>query len=375
MVLIMVLVVFFFLVRYGIKVVSNLSFEDEEIGEDVVEYLSGYYYEQLSDEQQDYYKKLKAACLEFQETIDFEGLSLEEGTEVVVALTSDMPELFWIMGNYTIYYSNNITHEMVIDIPRDAREDFEQIAAKTDAIISDIPLGATEYDKIKYLYDWIVENVDYQYGERDQDVRSVFLDGKSVCSGYTKAFTLLCRKAGIRCASVIGEAIDRGAHAWNLVYIEDTPYWVDVTWGDPVFVEGKKSNARPNYIYLCMPDDDLFLTHSIDDRQGFENIRKWVYPRCTSNKYNYYVMNDMFFEEFDEIDLDSYLLKKIDSNELKDIEMQFGTRVAYEQAFNYLFEEEGVFDIVRKRYPTSAIAVEHISDETGKYIQLSITID
>lgn len=59
----------------------------------------------------------------------------------------------------------------------------------------------------------------------------MFVDGKAVCEGYSKAFQLLCNKAKIDCVLLSGTA-DSDNHAWNGVKIGGDWYQIDVTWDD-----------------------------------------------------------------------------------------------------------------------------------------------
>ena len=71
----------------------------------------------------------------------------------------------------------------------------------------------------------------------------------------------------------------------NLVRIDDSYYYVDVTWGDPVFanqMEGQESTVM-NYNYLCCTEEDLLRPHEPDGTVPL--------PPCTSQAYNYYMLN------------------------------------------------------------------------------------
>ena len=57
------------------------------------------------------------------------------------------------------------------------------------------------------------------------------IDGISVCTGYAKAFQLICNQLGIECWTIDGTVEDVG-HEWNAVYIDGEMYYVDVTFAD-----------------------------------------------------------------------------------------------------------------------------------------------
>ena len=51
----------------------------------------------------------------------------------------------------------------------------------------------------------------------------------SVCQGYARAYSFLLDKMGIENYLVTSDALN---HEWNIVYIDNKPYHVDVTWDD-----------------------------------------------------------------------------------------------------------------------------------------------
>lgn len=57
------------------------------------------------------------------------------------------------------------------------------------------------------------------------------IGGNTVCSGYARAFKLICDFAGIDCWVVDGK-VDGEGHEWNTVYYDDEMHYVDVTFAD-----------------------------------------------------------------------------------------------------------------------------------------------
>ena len=50
----------------------------------------------------------------------------------------------------------------------------------------------SDYERVKLLYDWIIDRSDYvNKEENNQNMLSVFLDKKAVCAGYSKSFKYL----------------------------------------------------------------------------------------------------------------------------------------------------------------------------------------
>ena len=54
--------------------------------------------------------------------------------------------------------------------------------------------------------------------------------GNTICSGYAKAFKLVCDLAGIECWVVDGKT--KELHEWNIVCSDEYWYYADVTYAD-----------------------------------------------------------------------------------------------------------------------------------------------
>ena len=143
-------------------------------------------------------------------------------------------------------------------------------------------------------YETIVDQVEYEAEAPDgQNIYSVLVNRRSVCAGYAKATQYLLERLGVFCTYVTGETREGESHAWNLVLCEGDYYYVDTTWGDPVFQseEGEEQQGYINYDYLCCSEEELFRTHTPDGEVEL--------PRCTSMEWNYYVVNGMYYTDYD----------------------------------------------------------------------------
>ena len=60
-----------------------------------------------------------------------------------------------------------------------------------------------------------------------------YFEGRAICMGYTNTMLWLCEKANLRCSVIRGYASWNGEeHGWNMAYLEDGSYYVDITWCD-----------------------------------------------------------------------------------------------------------------------------------------------
>ena len=94
------------------------------------------------------------------------------------------------------------------------------------------PDGLSDYEKISAVYEYIIQNVDYDYSDSDNPEHftayGAIYNGKAVCQGYSQLFYRLCKELGISCRIISGTA--RGSHAWNIVELDGLYYLADPTW-------------------------------------------------------------------------------------------------------------------------------------------------
>ena len=148
----------------------------------------------------------------------------------------------------------------------------------------------TDVEKVAAIYDWIVNEVDYDYnvaslgtgsgtsGYNAFYLEGVFDDKRAVCDGKSKAFALLCGMENIKAIRVSGYANSNIAavpdsekaaygHAWNKVLVDANNdgerewYVVDTTWGD-VEVGGTSGRTEYlNYGYFLVTDEAVATSH------------------------------------------------------------------------------------------------------------------
>lgn len=110
----------------------------------------------------------------------------------------------------------------------------------------------TDVEKALLLHDRLALWCEYDYAnlnantipDESYDAYGVFAKKTAVCMGYALAYDYLLRQSGIDSYYCSSSALN---HAWNIVYINDTKYHVDVTWDDPVW---DKSGQVGHYNFL-----------------------------------------------------------------------------------------------------------------------------
>lgn len=150
-----------------------------------------YYYEQLTQTQKEAYLDLYQALQNQSAIYELKTpTSIKDFNIAFYAFEYDFPEAFW-MWNYR-YLSNGedkITR-LQFNVPADLSTTMAQVNQVVDKVINDVK-GASDYEKIKYFYEWIINWTVYQRNQCEQDITGVFLLRQSVCGGYSKAFQYL----------------------------------------------------------------------------------------------------------------------------------------------------------------------------------------
>lgn len=110
--------------------------------------------------------------------------------------------------------------------------------AKVSEALTWIPSNATRFQIVQALHDYLVRNCVYDrsaVNEAASPSRTAYgalANGKAVCQGYSLAYKLLLRRAGVPAVYVGSDSMQ---HAWNMVQMENNAwYHVDVTWDDPI---------------------------------------------------------------------------------------------------------------------------------------------
>lgn len=114
--------------------------------------------------------------------------------------------------------------------------------------------------RVKYNRDEIDKNL---YKHNNHNIIGPLIERKAVCEGISLAYQYILNRLGVDCMTVSGKTIkpdgqyNKDYHAWNVISLNGENYHVDVTWDNPIDINGKK---HPSYGYYCMPTR-LFKNH------------------------------------------------------------------------------------------------------------------
>lgn len=330
---------------------ENVEGAGTEIPEkEITQEQSAYYYgySTLSEEEQKVYRQLGAGIEAFQEEIPVDSITQEQLEKVMAVLLADHPEYFWTDGTSSYTYQDlpdgrlqNLKIQPEYQVSsQEAQELKAQIEAKADQWIQGAPQGDT-YQQIKYVYETLIDQADYEENSpQNQNIRSVFLEGKTVCMGYSKAAQYLLNKMGIFCTLVTGTVTGEkpSSHAWNLVKIGEEYYYMDVTWGNPGYLNPGEKDAYISYSYLCCSWDTLASTHTPDDTVPL--------PSCHDDSYNYYKNKGRWYDTFDWNQI--YQVVQGDLSQGAEMtELRFASQESYSQAEEALIGGSLIKDAVQ----------------------------
>lgn len=152
----------------------------------------------------------------------------------------------------------------------------------------------TLYQKERAIHDYLVKSVAYGYPDNDESDDSeayssygALIKKEAVCNGYAEAMKLLCDIMEIPCKMMTGTSHGEH-HAWNLVQLEDEKwYQVDVTWDDPK----PDVPGRILYNYFNITDEQSAIDHKWEEGD---------YPAAEGTKYNYFTINDLRCDNYEE---------------------------------------------------------------------------
>lgn len=338
---------------------ENLQSEEEPIEVPDIYYA----YHSLDDDGRRLYLEILDALKNMSDDVTVSTLDSEQLDRSFECVLRDHPELFYVEGfKYTEHFLGDALTKISFEgtysaTKEEAETDIAEIEKKLSECMREAPLNEDEYSTVKYLYDYLIDSTEYdKNAENNQNIRSVFLGGRSVCQGYAKAMQYMLQRAGIQSFLVTGYT---GAerHAWNLARVNGQYYYLDPTWGDASYSysgsEGMEEEAFSppiNYDYFLVTNDEISKTHSFE---AFLEL-----PACDSMEDNYYVREGLFFESYDRQQLENIF----DSDAVKAadyVTLKCADSAVYEQMLSAVIDERQIFGIIN----SSGGSISYASNE------------
>lgn len=339
---------------------EGLAVQDEEYSSEEVSFLmeeaGDYAYNSLSEAQQLWYQDMEALLGGLGKNCKLDkggleaGLNEENIDKIFQCVLYDHPELFYVEGySYTKYsiggklLSIEFAGNYSMDLEQ-AKSCKAQIEAVADEMLSGIDNNASQYEKVKFVYDTIIQNTDYQLDSPDnQNIYSVFINHLSVCQGYAKATQYLLNRLGVEATLVMGTVETGEGHAWNLVNVDGNYYYVDTTWGDASYrmLDGSDSDffmPTINYDYLNVTTEELLRTHTIGGEVPM--------PACISKEANYYVREGALFTDYHREQITDLFAGIVDGGK-SHVTIKCADEACYEEIRSALVEKQEIFQFLK----------------------------
>lgn len=311
-----------------------------------------YAYHKLEPDEQQVYQEILDALTNLETGTKVSTLDKTVLDRIFTCVMNDHPELFYVEGyQYTEYtYGSSITSLTFSGTysMSDAEVDYYKllIEQKVKECFTHVPLNEDEYSTVKYLYEWLISNTEYDKNVQDnQNICSVFLQGKSVCQGYAKAMQYMLQRADIPCLLLTGFT-NGERHAWNLVKVDGDYYYLDPTWGDASYAYHGAASAEQgfapviNYDYFLVTEDEMTRTHS------FEKVVEL--PKCTATEDNYFVREGLLFTAYDEQQL-TQIFESDEAKEKDYVTIKCADAESYQQMLSTLIDSQKIFDFIDRQ--------------------------
>lgn len=333
------------------------SFAISENTEVTKKNIEGYIFPCLSPEEQTVYVEILNSLLAYETETELSTTDSAVIAKAFKCVMLEHPEIFFVDGYKYTEYTSNSTVEKIVFSGKYLYEKEEILTRKSKIeeaaarILADVPDTMDEYYKVKYIYDTLVTQTEYDIQAVDnQNICSVFLNGKSVCQGYAKAIQYLLQKIDIESMLVMGTVTGGDGHAWNLVSVNGKWYYLDATWGDAFYYFSGENEAVSseiamiNYDYFCVTTEQIMQTHSVDMPMEL--------PVCSSIEDNYYVREGLYFTSFDEPGIRKAFHKALENGQ-NAVTIKCSEQSVYEEMCRVLLTEQQIFEYLNSDSPVA----------------------
>lgn len=299
------------------------------------------------EDDEDSNKKLKlyntiarAAYNLSNEKITYAPLTRADLDSIYRCVIHDYPELFWVSTytytdtqmwlNYRCLKSNGTIDKNQINKKR------KELRNAAKPFIKGITKKTDPYQAFLTIYRRLILTIDYDGigldsdsagSDTDDNLRSLYsalVSHKVVCAGYAVALQYLLNLVGIPACYVGSEPDANGStHAFNIVKIGKSCYYVDATWGDASNTKsGDYAKNKIYYEYCCTPFNEFKLT--IPSSVPNHTPKHTNYPNMKPFEnvtYEYYRYHKAYFTRCDEQQLINWIVsftKNYDPKEMGD---------------------------------------------------------
>ncbi|MBQ8312698.1 MAG: hypothetical protein IJX84_05785 [Clostridia bacterium] len=245
------------------------------------------YYPHLTVPQQQIFDLAYAGAAQGESRVELpDATAYDDACAALDALMLDCPELCALSGQYSVGYYRDVPQEAIyIDLSYTLPVESQQQLVQAASGLVEQARGE-EFEREWFLHDALCQLVTYDVSAVNQhNAYGALVEGSAVCDGYAKAMALLLRLAGMEAGVAQGVMLETGAsHAWNLVKVEGSYTWLDVTNDD--------QPDLTTYFYYNITDEWLARSHRLEST-GL--------PQCDDRSVNWHVRNHRFVNNAEEM--------------------------------------------------------------------------
>ena len=264
-----------------------------------------YYYSQMNKLKQSAYHAIKTGLLALEPSFPVPRLTGEELSDIFFRLRLDCPEIFYAPGFHYRYYQDSVNIQMFPEYLFDKSkiQDHKKAMCARISKLARPALSMTEWEKERYIHDFICENVRYDKLKKpySHEIIGPLGNGAGVCEGIAKTVKVLCDALGIWCVIAVSDSNPekniKYRHAWNIVRIGGVFYHLDVTFDNSLGHNGLGYNSPGHegiirYDYFNLGDAQIYRDHE----PVIYNV-----PACTDGNHFYYKEKKLSFTKKEDI--------------------------------------------------------------------------
>ena len=175
------------------------------------------------------------------------NVSKNDITKALMCLKYDDPEYYYLLSicnSYGFTLRNGYVTKLTCNSHNtNTQQNLNSIKLKANTVIAVAKTKVGDYNKIKYVHDWLCNNMYYTIN--DAGING-FLLNAGQCMTYAQMFQYIMNELNIDCIYAVSTS---GNHAWNRVKVNGRWYMIDVCWDDSYstnnyFLKGKGTEAH-----------------------------------------------------------------------------------------------------------------------------------
>ena len=319
-----------------------------------------WFYNTLNSKEKVLYEKIGDTILSSKEKVLDVDFTSKECLRIFSGYLDDHPGIFWVENgiSYGSYIDDNGKIKHSINFKYTHQDNLEADKIRFVNLVSKfsgyLQRDANDWLKLYHIYDYLASTINYSLDYMDQSMWSVFFDGIGVCAGFARSFQYLALQEGIPSVVVHGYSrnTDGSAssvgHLWVMASIEGKWYHFDPTWGL------QDNNGVVDFTYFCRSSKRMELSHIIDN--------DYPIPSALDDSLSYVNMRGRHIKKYSRDSFKEIVRKAVSKSEYS-FTVEFESLKEMDKAEKDLFQDKGIFSIIKELGISDMKSVSHFSDK------------